>query len=63
LRVISRTLGDLGRALRPPSLKSSRKRLIAQRQDGASEQRGVDGAGLADCERTNRNARRHLDNG
>ena len=33
---------------------------IAERQDGGGEQRGIDGAGLADRQRADRHARRHL---
>ena len=56
--VIVRTLGNLGGALRPPRLKSSRQRVVAERQHGYGEQRGVDRPRFANRERSNRNARR-----
>ena len=55
------TLGDFGRALGPPRREARRELFVAQRQHGRGEQRRVDRAWLADRQRPDRNAGRHLD--
>ena len=49
--------------LRAPGVETVAKRRIVQRQHAGRQQRGIDGAGLADRERADRNAGRHLDDG
>src|SRR5580698_7436548 len=60
-RRILGALADRGRLLLAPGIQPASERGIVEREYAGGEQRGVDGAGLADCERADRNAGGHLD--
>src|SRR5882762_676002 len=66
LRLSRRTLRALGNRLGllfAPGDEFAGQRRIVQREHTGGEQRGIDGAGLADGQRPNRNPGRHLDDG
>ena len=59
----ARALGDGARARPAKRLEPPIELRVGERQDGGREQRRVDGAGLADGERADRHAARHLHDG
>ena len=56
-------LGDGFGLLLAPGFEPLRERRVGQRQHAGGEQRRIDGAGLADRERADRDAGRHLHDG